>query len=227
MDLGVDFHTHLIPEVDDGSRGAVETVAMARGLVELGVRRIHLTPHQFRHGNEFTPADLARRTEGVRDLLAHSGIDVEVVAGAEYFYDERLLRALQADEELIRFEQGGRSLVLIELPLGRPAAGVRRVARALKRRGLSPVMAHPERCAADGAGFDRLLGWRRAGWLFQLNLRSLVGDYGGKARTVARQLLARRQYRFAGSDLHRPWELDRLRRAHRAVRDLASEETLP
>ena len=227
MDLGVDFHTHLIPEVDDGSRGAVETIAMAKGLVELGVRRIHLTPHLFRDDNEFTPAELARRTEGVNDLLAYSGIDVEVVAGAEYFYGERLFRALQAGEELIRFEHEGLGLVLIELPHGRPAAGVRRLAQALERRGISPVMAHPERYAADGAGLDRLLAWRGAGWLFQLNLRSLVGDYGARARAMATQLLAQQQYDFAGSDLHRPWELDCLRQAYRAVRDLASKEALP
>jgi len=190
----------------------------------LGVSRIHLTPHQYRQGNEFTRADLASATGKVRNLLARSEVDVEVVAGAEYLYGDRLFRALQKGEELISFEQEGRNLVLIELPFGRPAAGVRRLAQALQRRGISPVMAHPERCA--GVGVDRMMAWRGAGWLFQLNLCSLVDAYGAEARRLAQELLARGQYRFAGSDMHGPWELERVRNAHHSVRKLESKETL-
>ena len=133
----------------------------------------------------------------------------------------------RSDEELIRYEHKGLNYVLIELPFGRPAAGVRRLAQVLQRRGINPVMAHPERCAADGTRIDRLLGWRNAGWLFQLNLRSLVGEYGAETRKLATELLAQQQYHFAGSDLHRPWELDQLRRAHHAVQNLESKEVLP
>jgi tyrosine-protein phosphatase YwqE len=220
MDLHVDLHTHIVPDADDGSRGAVETVAMARGLGELGVRRVHLTPHQFRLGNDFAPAELREMADRVAQLLAAARIPLEVVAGAEYCYGERFLRALGRDEELCTFEHGGRPHILVEFPLERPVTGARNVAKELARLGIRPVLAHPERYAARGADLDRMLAWNDAGWLFQLNLTSLVGAHGGPARSRGLRLCAEGRYAFAGSDIHRPWDLEGVRRAHSALREM-------
>jgi len=219
MDLTVDLHTHLVPGADDGSRGPVETIVMARGLAALGVRRVHLTPHQFRYGNDFAPAELNDMPARVSAMLAAAGIALEVVAGAEYCCGERFARALESGEELCTFEHGGRPHVLVEFPLDRPPAGVRRVAGALARRGIRPVLAHPERYASLGAGLDRMLSWNDAGWLFQLNLTSLAGAHGREAKRRARRLCALGRYAFAGSDIHRPWDLERVRRAHALLRE--------
>ncbi|MCK6462101.1 MAG: hypothetical protein L6Q95_19635, partial [Planctomycetes bacterium] len=147
MDLAVDFHTHLAPGADDGSRGAVETVEMARGLAALGVRRVHLTPHQFRYGNDFAAGELLAMAGRVAELLAAARVTLEVVAGAEYCCGERFVRALEGGEELCTFDHDGRPHVLVEFPLDRPVAGVRRIGHALAWRGVGAVLAHPERYA--------------------------------------------------------------------------------
>ena len=221
--LKTDFHSHLIPGVDDGSRGAVETVAMARGLVDLGVERIHLTPHQYRMGNEFDVAELRKHTDEVWRMLARGNIPLEPVRGAEYYYGERLVDAIAGGEELITFEHEGETCILIELPMRAPAVGVRRVGAALIRRGIRPVMAHPERTqslAHEPARIDR---WLDAGWCLQLNLLSLVGAHGNDARELSRDFLADGLYDFTGSDIHRPAELPTLREAHRIFLELTSE----
>jgi tyrosine-protein phosphatase YwqE len=219
MDLGIDLHTHLVPDADDGSRGAVETVEMARGLADLGVTRIHLTPHQFRLGNDFAVEELRGMAERVEGILAAARVRVEVVAGAEYCHGERFVQALRRDEELLTFEHEGRPHLLVEFPLDRPVAGAREVAKELGRLGMRPVLAHPERYAARGADLDRMLAWHDAGWLFQLNLPSLVGAHGGPARSRGLRLCAEGRYAFAGSDIHRPWDLAGVRRAHAALRE--------
>ncbi|MFI5402572.1 MAG: CpsB/CapC family capsule biosynthesis tyrosine phosphatase, partial [Planctomycetota bacterium] len=145
--LDHDFHSHLMPGVDDGSKSPVETVAMARGLVEIGVKRVTLTPHQFRLGNSFSAAELQRRTEEVTRLLEGAGVPLEVRCGAEHFYGEELLDAVGGRGELVPFDRDGLSHLLVELPLNQPAVGVRRFGEALVRRGLKPVLAHPERTA--------------------------------------------------------------------------------
>jgi tyrosine-protein phosphatase YwqE len=94
--------------------------------------------------------------------------------------------------------------------------GVRRFGAALLDRGLVPVLAHPERAPGLAREERRAEGWRAAGWRLQLNLLSLVGRHGAEAQRVAASLLAEGLYDFAGSDLHRPGDLDALRRAHAA-----------
>ncbi len=222
--LAADVHSHLMPGVDDGSKSPVETVAMARGLLEIGVARVYLTPHQFRLGNSFRAAELERRTQEVARLLEGAGVPLEVRRGAEHYYGEELLDAVGGRGELVPFDWEGESCLLVELPLHQPAVGVRRVGEALVRRGLRPVLAHPERTAGLSRDYDRARGWREAGWRFQLNLLSLVGRHGPEAAELSRAFLGEGLYDFTGSDLHRPAELRSLREAHDAFRALSLRE---
>jgi len=218
--LSVDFHSHLIPSVDDGARGAIETVAMARGLQELGVKRVHLTPHQYRMGNAFTVNDLRAMTDDVWRVTARAGVQIEFVRGAEYFYGEQLMDAITGGEELITFEHDGETCVLIELPLRGPAIGVRRIGEALVRRSIRPVMAHPERGEALDGNEERVEKWWDAGWRFQLNLMSLVGRYGPGAQRRATEFLESDLYDFAGSDLHHPTDIPVLQEAHEVMKNM-------
>jgi protein-tyrosine phosphatase len=219
--LATDFHSHLMPGVDDGSRSPVETIAMARGLKELGVERVYLTPHQFKLNNRLELLDVQRATDEVWRVLARAGVELEVCRGAEYYYGEELLDALAGDAELITFAWDGAPCLLVELPMNQPAVGVRRIAEALLRRGVQPVMAHPERTAGLSREFQRVERWRDAGWRMQLNLLSLVGRHGHEAEDLAHLMLEDGFYDCVGSDLHRPAELDWLRQAHEAFRAIS------
>jgi protein-tyrosine phosphatase len=216
--LRTDFHSHLMPGVDDGSRSPVETIAMARGLKELGVERVYLTPHQFKLDNRLELLEVQRNTDEVWRVLARAGVEIEVCRGAEYYYGEDLLDALAGGGELITFLWDGDECLLVELPMNQPAVGVRRIAEALLRRDIRPVMAHPERTSGLPREFDRVERWRDAGWRLQLNLLSLVGRHGREAEDLAHLMLEDGLYDCVGSDLHRPTELDWLRQAHEAFR---------
>ena len=106
ISLERDYHSHLMPGVDDGSRGAAETVGMAHGLSELGIASVCLTPHQFRFGNDLAAEEIQQGTERVRELLAGAGIPLQVVPGAEYLFGDRLLHAVGGGRELITFCSG-------------------------------------------------------------------------------------------------------------------------
>lgn len=216
--LRTDFHTHLMPGIDDGSRSPVETIAMARGLKELGVERVYLTPHQFKLGNRLELLEIQRNTDEVWRVLARADVEIEVCRGAEYYYGEDLLDALAGGGELITFAWDGEECLLVELPMNQPVVGVRRIAEALLRRDIRPVMAHPERTSGLPREFDRVERWRDAGWRLQLNLLSLVGRHGSEAEDLAHLMLEDGLYDCVGSDLHRPTELNWLRQAHEAFR---------
>jgi tyrosine-protein phosphatase YwqE len=222
--LHADIHSHLIPGIDDGSRSPIETIAMARGLVDLGVACVYMTPHQYKLNNDLTPMEVKRHTDAVWRVLARADVRLEVRAGAEYYYGERFLDELQMGQELITFDWDGSPHILNELPMHLPSVGVARVAELLLRRGVQPVMAHPQRVGGLSRDWDRLEEWIDAGWKLQLNLLSLVGRHGGEAREIAQALLEDGHYSFTGSDIHRPAELPYLKEAHALYRTLAPTE---
>lgn len=225
--LASDVHSHLMPEIDDGSRTRAETLIMAKGLARLGVKRLHLTPHQFRFGNDLTPTEVRDRAGEVEGWFEEEGIALEIHAAAEYLYGERFLDALEDGEELLTWslpgEVGGESRILVETPLRQPVIGVSRVPAMLAGRGIRPVLAHPERVVSVQQDLGRLDRWVEAGWELQLDLLSLVGSYGRNAKQLARSLLKEGRYRVAGSDLHRPVQLRDLEKAHDVFRRLAPE----
>jgi len=219
----IDFHSHLVPAVDDGSRGAVETLAMARGLVELGVRRIHVTPHVYRYGNMFGVLELERHAEDVRRLCRDAELAVEIVAGAEYCLGEHFLNALENGRPFLTFSHDGEECILAEIHPRRFLVGLPAIGAALRSRGVRPVLAHPERHPST-LTMQRLGELRDAGWRFQLNLPSLVGCYGDEIRARGWALLERGWTDLAGSDLHRPNGLPALLDAHAALRRWAAPE---
>jgi len=225
--LRVDLHSHVMPGIDDGARGPVETVALARGLAELGVETLYLTPHQFKLGNRLSLLDVQRRTDAVWRMLARVGVSIEVRRGAEHYYGEQLLDAISGGDDLVTLDLDGEPGLLVELPMSQPVIGVRRVGAALLRRGIRPVLAHPERSAYLEGEPGRVEGWLDAGWRLQLNLLSLVGQHGSPAERIAGRLLRAGLYDYVGSDIHRPSDLPWLRRAHDAYRALAQGVASP
>lgn len=223
--LDHDLHCHLLPGVDDGSRTPAESLAMARGLAALGVRRLHVTPHQFRFGLRWEAEEVARRTAEVQAQLDHAGIELVLVPAAEHLYGEELLGALETGAGCLPVtlpthapDEPGRRALLVELPLRDPVVGVETVARLILDRGWTPVLAHPERVLSVIDQPLRVEGWRQAGWELQLDLLSVAGTYGPLVQRTAQALLEVRAYRWVGSDLHRASQLADLGEAHAALR---------
>jgi protein-tyrosine phosphatase len=229
--LALDVHCHILPAFDEGSRSPAESLLMARELASLGVRRVHATPHQFRFGNERARPEIEAGVDALRHELERAGVDLELVASAEYLYGERLFRAVETGEALISWATpggGDERHVLIELPLRDPVVGVESLGRRLLRAGLRPVMAHPERVRSVMADAARTTAWGAAGWEFQLDLLSLSGTYGRDVRATAERLVEAGLYAFVGSDLHRSVQLPDLVRAHeRLRRDGLPARTVP
>ena len=66
----IDFHTHILPGVDDGSRSIEESLAMLQAEADAGIERVVFTPHFYASQN--SPKDfLRRRQESWSALLPH------------------------------------------------------------------------------------------------------------------------------------------------------------
>jgi protein-tyrosine phosphatase len=98
--------------------------------------------------------------------------------------------------------------LLLELHDGRIPPFAVNAIRHLRRLGIAPIIAHPERNKAVMANPDCLEQFIGEGCLLQLTAASLVGRFGPQAERTAFELLAREWVQFVASDahnrLHRP-----------------------
>jgi protein-tyrosine phosphatase len=143
----IDFHTHILPEVDDGSDSLETSIAMLRAEASQGIRRVVATPH-FYAQHDTPERFLARRTEAelrLREEMAkHPGLP-ELSIGAEVYYfpgvsNSDILSALTIDKK---------RCIIIEMPL---SPWTDRMYRELEdiytKQGLTPIIAHVDRYIA-------------------------------------------------------------------------------
>lgn len=216
----VDLHLHLLPGLDDGCKTMDDALAMAKALVALGYVAAAPSPHnrpEYASGSK--QASLAKLEE-VRAALAGAGLSLGVDENAEnYFLDERLLGALPTPESR-RLGKAGRYL-LAEAPYSGPVPTLPDLLFRIKLKGVTPLIAHPERCF-EFEKPGRAAECVRGGALLQLDLGSLTGKYGKTALRLARQFLGEGLYAVAATDLHSPvnaeaWVGESLAALERAV----------
>jgi protein-tyrosine phosphatase len=197
----IDLHCHLLWDVDDGCRTPDETLLAARALTEAGYSAAAPSPHvQVRYGGG--DATLCRsRLDEARRLLAREEIGLALHAGGENVLDDDYLARVGAGDP--RGLGPTQRYALVEVPFQSPVPALPELVLRLRAQGVTPIVAHPERCLEfDRAG--RAAEVVRLGGALQLNLGALTGRHGRHARKIAERLLDEGLYAVAGTDLHTP-----------------------
>jgi protein-tyrosine phosphatase len=142
----------------------------------------------------------ARRGEAA-ELLAREGVALALHRNAENRLDEEFLaRAAGGGRRGIG---AGERWALVEVPFDAPVPALAEVVFGLRRKGVVPLFAHPERCA-EFVRPGRAEEIVRLGGALQLNVGALVGVYGRGARRLAERFVSEGLYAVASTDLHRP-----------------------
>lgn len=218
----VDLHCHWVAGVDDGAPTSDVSRAMLEGLAELGFERVIATPHMRPALFDNQADDLRAAFERTRAALDHSELP-ELGLSCEHFFDEVVYRRLRSGEGL---PYPGGAAALLEFYESSFPTSVDRLLSELRRDGLTPVIAHPERYHAlwdEPEILDRLLD---LGAVALLDVAALVGKYGSRPRRCAELLLERGAYHAACSDAHRPEDIREVGRAMKLVRERYGEPEL-
>jgi protein-tyrosine phosphatase len=196
----VDLHSHLLWAIDDGCETPAETLEAARLLVDLGFSDAAPSPHAVAGLPSGDPARAAARLSDARALFVRERIPLVLHTNAENRLDAEFLG--RAAGEGRRGIGASQRWVLLEVPFEGTVPELPATIGALRRQGIRPLLAHPERCAE----FERprraaeVVG---AGAALQLNVGALAGVYGRGPRRIAERLLAEGLYSVAATDLHR------------------------
>lgn len=191
-----DFHSHVLPGVDDGSSSLDESVALLEILHKDGVSSVCATPH-FNALYDDPDAFLARRNEAYGSLLkAIEGKNLpRVIAGAEVTYFPGISNMQSITELCIE----GSKYLLLEMPLETWSDyTVNEIVKLAVTKNIKPVIAHVERYLSfqTKRTFRRL---RSLGILMQANASFFINR---KTRRRALRLLSRGEIHFLGSDCH-------------------------
>lgn len=205
-----DYHSHILPGIDDGSRNVEQSLELLDMLARQGAGVSVATPHFY--ADRDTPAGfLAKRNAAYEELISHPdfpGTDIRL--GAEVYYFSGISRMKELRD--LRIE--GTKLLLIEMPFTKWSDYVMRELYEIASSGyFVPVIAHLERYLEyQGRGIAEELIDR--GMLIQCNTSFFADRSTGRK---ALKMLKKGLIHMIGTDCHnpdsRPPRLDEFREA--------------
>ena len=191
----IDWHNHVLPAMDDGSRDVAESIAMLGMHAAQGVDTVVATPH-FYANDESVDSFVERRRLSYERLKEQLPPDAPaILLGAEVKYYQGISRL--ADLKKLRIE--GSQLLLLEMPMNVwTESMIRELIELSGKGGLRIVLAHIER-------YLHLQGrdvWDRlgdSGILMQTNASFFTAL---STKRKAMTLLREGHIHFLGSDCH-------------------------
>ncbi len=214
----IDWHSHILPETDDGSHNTAESVSLVNMQKQQGIETVIATPH-FYANDETVDSFLDRRKNAYERLKAEfpEG-SPEIVLGAEVRYYQGISRM----DGLKSLRTEGSNLLLLEMPMTNwTEYMVRELIEMSTRSSTKTVLAHVERYLAlqGQSTWNRIL---ESGILMQSNA-SFFTSLATKRKALA--LLKEGRIHFIGSDCHnltsRPPQIGK---AYEIIRNKLGEE---
>ncbi len=163
----IDFHTHILPAIDDGSSGVEESVKLLKILEEQGVRKVVLTPHFYAYSSS-AESFLRRRQSALNDLveaMRDEEIEIDIYLGCEVLYFEELWRL----ENLGNYCIEGTKYLLVEMPFDSWADSMIDGIEKIIAKGFIPIIAHFERYLGYHGNKDKVEKLVSIGALLQMN----------------------------------------------------------
>ena len=190
-----DWHSHILPGVDDGSANLEESVQLLRLLSAQGINTVAATPH-FNAGYDNPHSFIDRRDRAYRTLLSEYHEDApRIILGAEVAYYPGVSNMAELEALCI----GDTGYLLLEMPLARWSRYTQDEVLRLARSGrVTVVLAHAERYIPfrNASNIKELCA---NGVLVQANASFFVGK---KTRRAALKLLREGRIHMLGSDCH-------------------------
>lgn len=157
LQLMIDFHSHILPALDDGAVTVDDSIAMAQELAAFGYRVVCCTPHCIRGYYDLNPKQVHEATLMLQADLDNANIRLDLWAGMEYMLDEFFS---EYADNLLPLGETQTQLVLCEAPPKAHPAIVREGLELILSKGFIPLIAHPERtrffydqlCSPDSTG---------------------------------------------------------------------------
>lgn len=216
----IDFHSHILPNIDDGSRSLNETIHILKEAQKAGFTKIISTSHYIDGYYEANEDKRAKLLNEVKENFQ----GMELYLGNEIYITNQMTDLLS---EKKASTINNSKYVLFELPMNTKAMDVKEVVFRLMEKGYVPIIAHPERYKYVKENIEYVRELADMGVLFQSNYGSSIGMYGKKAQKTQKRLLEEGLIQFFGSDVHTVEQVyTKMPKILKKLRKIISEEEL-
>lgn len=219
----IDFHSHILPRIDDGSSSVEMSIAMLRMQAEQGIDCVVATPHFY--ANYDNPVDFLDRRDRAeeklrREMAKYSDLP-QVFVGAEVYY----FRGISQSDYISQLTIRGTSCIMVEMVHSPWQPSVYEELEQIHRRwGLTPIIAHVDRYIKPLRSYGIPANLAKLPVLVQANAdfflrRSTAG--------MSMRMLRSEQVHLLGSDCHNlSSRKPNLGDAHHAIKDRLGEAAL-
>ena len=195
----LDIHSHIIYGIDDGAKSMDDSIQLLEQASKQGISHIIATPHY----NDFISDDFfdkrKKHCDEINQYAQDHDIGIQIEYGCEVSFQVDWEKFDAYEECAIR----GKYL-LIEFSDFEIPHNVMEIVFSIRKRGYTPIVAHPERCHKLQDNLDMVKELHRMGCLFQLDAGSLKNHFGKDTMKTAKKFLKMNLYHLIGSDAHSP-----------------------
>ena len=196
----IDFHTHILPNIDDGSKNIEETFSLIKEAEKAGFNKIISTSHYFEGFYESSHIDREAWIEALNIKISEQNLNVSLYLGSEIYISNNIIELIESNKAS---SINKTRYVLFEMPLNARPLNLYDMVFEMIRHKYIPILAHPERYFFVQKDIELIYDLIQNGVLMQSNFGSFVGFYGTDIQKTAKELLQRNMIHFLGSDVHR------------------------
>ena len=193
----IDFHTHILPGMDDGSSSSEESIEMLKALESQGVDGVVLTPHFYAYKTDMNTFLKTRRDSFDRLVseMRKNDVKVDLYLGAEVLYFNELWRVDDLQQLCIE----GTKYLVLEMPFSKWSDAMINGVGKLVSRGYNPIIAHFNRYVRIHKSTRQVQELVNAGAMLQLNCNCFENPF---KRSWASSMLKKGMVSALGTDCH-------------------------
>lgn len=196
----IDIHCHILPSIDDGPKAIEESLVMAEMAATDGIDITIATPHVETSNRTDISIQIADKVAELQSAIDSKGINLQIAVGAEVYPSSTILQAIDKGAKITLGD--AYKYILLDLPLTAIPLGFEQLIFDLQSCGLTPILAHPERCHQLQKSPGLLEPLVQRGLLLQCNASSILGSPGSLTQSTMQTLLRQRWVHFIASDAH-------------------------
>ena len=193
----IDFHSHILPNVDDGSANLAESLHMLSMAADDGISAMICTPHLLKAADFYNDSLYVSRFNELKAAAAAEDIQVDLYLGSEIY----LQPDIRFDSIVATLNNTGRYF-LVEFPMSNIPRFSAQLFQRLIADGHIPIIAHPERNLGFQQRPELAFQFAELGILMQTNAASLTGRLGPKIQQLSHTFIEHNLIQFIGSDCH-------------------------
>ena len=220
----IDFHTHILPNVDDGSKSIEETFELLKEAQKVGFDTIISTSHYIEDYYNVNVSEREVWINAISEILEKENNDLKLYLGNEVYLTENMIELLETGKATTINKS---RYILFEFPMNTKPMNMYDIIYDMLQTKLIPILAHPERYSFVQKEPEIIYDLIQKGVLMQANYGSIIGRYGEKAQIMVRKFLENNMIHFLGSDVHKKNTIyPRIPQALSEIKEIIGKEKL-